>query len=138
MATYIDAEVSMDLLSVFRGPARAMLRVDAEAGPAAFDALVIVEGRRGGMESRTLRDAHTPFSLALPDEDVTVVVQPRDPARPVVAEYARERGGRRVLWGRSWAPMPVLRRRGGAILCAGLPSDGPDGESDAGVTAPAI
>lgn len=128
----------MNVLSAFRRPARAMLRVVAEAGPASFDALVILEDGRSGMVTRTVSDAHTPFSLALPDRDVTVIVQPRDPERPVIAEYARERAGRRVLWGRSWASTPVLRRRGGAILCAGLRGDGPIGESNAGVATPAI
>jgi hypothetical protein len=128
----------MSVLSVFRTPARATLRVDADGGPAPFDALVIIESARHRMVARTLRNEHTPFVLALPDQDVTVIVRPRDAARPVVAEYARERGGRRLLWGRSWDATPVLQRRGGAILCAGVPSDRPEGDSDTQMLAPAF
>jgi hypothetical protein len=128
----------MSALSFFRTPVRATVRVDADAGPALFDALVIIESTRHGMVTRALQGERTPFVLALPDQDVTVIIRPRDPARPVTAEYARERGGRRLLWGRSWDPSPVLRRRGRAILCAGVPGESPGGDGDAQMLAPTV
>jgi hypothetical protein len=116
----------MRLLSMLRGSRRATLRVSADGGPAEFDALLLFEGGRRP-ETRVLTAERTPFALELPDEDVTVVVRPRDRARSIVAEYAREVGGRRVLWGRSWMPTPVLRRLGGVIVCAGVPAAGDAG-----------
>ena len=119
---------------------RATLRVTAaDAEPAAFDALILFGGRRGVPGSRQLRGEATPFRLELPDEDVNVVIRPRDRGRQLIAEYERELGGRRVLFGRSWMPMPVLQRRRGGIVCTGLSaSDDAPGSDDSGLVAPAI
>jgi len=59
---------------------------------------------------------------------MTVVIQPRDPGRRLIAEYEREVGGRRVLLGRSWMPTPILQRLRGGIVCSGL-SGSDDDES---------
>ncbi|MDQ3949196.1 MAG: hypothetical protein M3282_02525 [Gemmatimonadota bacterium] len=124
--------------TLFRRPRRATLRVSAEGAPATFDALLVFDGGpRRRAETRVLRGECTPFTLDLPDRDVTVVVQPRERARRLVAEYVREVGGRRVLWGRSWLATPVLQRRGGGILCAGLPAPEESDGAGAGSVAPA-
>ena len=131
----------MGILRLFRVPRRAVLRVSAEHEPATFDALLVFGGRRWrrsrDVPALSLTGERTPFSLDLPDRDVTVVVQPRDRARRVVAEYEREIGGRRALWGLSRFATPVLQRRGGGILCAGLPAGDDDEEGGrASVVAP--
>jgi hypothetical protein len=123
----------MGLLTPLRGQRRATLRVTADGAPAVFDALLVFDGARPRLAARELSGERTPFALDLPDVDVTIVVQPRDPGRPVVAEYEREVNGRRRLWGRAWRGTPVLRRRGGAIICAGLP-----GRAGPAAGAPAI
>jgi len=48
----------------------------------------------------------------LPDADPTAVVRPLDGALRLIVEYAVIAGARRVLYGRSWWPMPVLQRCG--------------------------
>ena len=116
----------MGILQHLRQPSRATLRVTA-AEATTFDALLVFDGGWRRPETRVLRGELTPFTMDLPDRDVTVVVQPRDHARTVCAEYARERKGRRVAWGRSWVATPVLHRRGGSLICAGIPAgDGRD------------
>jgi hypothetical protein len=102
---------------------RTTLRLRSEGAPAAFDALLIFGGRRRG-ETEVIA-GETPFERALPEREVTVVVRPRDAARPVVAEYECAVGGEPVLRGRSWAAIPVLDCRRGSIVCAGLPGAGP-------------
>jgi len=123
---------AMSMRQLLRRHGRATLRVTAaEAPPAVFDALILFAGGRAAPSSRRLRGEATPFMLDLPDEDVTVVVQPRDPGRRLIAEYEREVSGRRVLFGRSWMPTPVLHRRRGGIVCTGLSASdetaGPNG-----------
>lgn len=116
----------MGILQRLRHPSRATLNVTAGEATI-FDALLVFDGGWRRPETRVLRGELTPFTMDLPDRDVTIVVQPRDHAQTVVAEYARERNGRRVAWGRSWLATPVLHRRGGSLICAGLPtSDGQD------------
>lgn len=130
----------MSIRQLLRRRGRATLRVTAAEGePALFDALILFAGGRGAPTPRRLRGEATPFTLDLPDEDVTVVVQPRDSARPLVAEYERQVNGRRVLLGRSWMPTPVLQRRRGGIVCTGLSaSDDTPGPGSSGSLAPAI
>ena len=130
----------MSITRRLRRHGRATLRVIvAEAEPAIFDALILFAGNRGAPSPRRLRGEATPFSLELPDQDVTVVVQPRDPGRRLVAEYEREIGARRVLFGRSWMATPVLQRRRGGIVCTGLSaSDDTPGPGSSGSLAPAI
>jgi len=130
----------MSIRQLLRGHGRATLRITAaETEPAVFDALILFASGRTAPRTRRLRGEATPFSLDLPDEDVTVVVQPRDPGRQLVAEYERELGGRRVLLGRSWMPTPVLQRLRGGIVCTGLSAfDDTPGPGSSGSLAPAI
>jgi hypothetical protein len=114
----------MRILTILRRERRATLRVSSEGDPATFDALLLFGGRRRRRETRILRGEHTPFTLELPDRDVTVVVQSRDRVRALTAEYEREVGGHRVLFGRSRFFTPVLQRRGDGIVCTGF--TGPD------------
>jgi|SRR6185437_3027033 len=122
----------MSIRRLLRRHGRATLRVTAaESEPAVFDALILLGGGHAASSPRRLRGEATPFNLDLPDEDMTVVIQPRDPGRRLIAEYEREVGGRRVLLGRSWMPTPILQRLRGGIVCTGLSASddvpGPDG-----------
>ena len=110
----------MGLLSRSKSQRRVTLRVTADGAPAAFDALILFDQRRV-FKGQTLRGQHTPFEIDLPDTDVTIVVQRRDHHRRVIAEYEVTASGKRQTWGRSWQPTSVLQRRGGRIVCAGLP-----------------
>jgi hypothetical protein len=111
------------------GAWRATLHIRSDGGPAAFDALLVLGGAGGG-ETQAVA-GETPFEIPVPDGEVTVVVRPRDPGRPVVAEFACEQGGRPVGRGRGFAAIPVLHFRPGSVVCAGLPGaakpDGGDG-----------
>jgi hypothetical protein len=106
-----------------RGRRTTTLRVRSEGAPAAFDALLLFGGRHRG-ETEVIA-GETPFERALPEREVTVIVRPRDAARPVVVEYECAVGGAPVLRGRSWAAIPVLSCRRGSIVCAGLPGADP-------------
>ncbi|AHG92868.1 hypothetical protein J421_5333 (plasmid) [Gemmatirosa kalamazoonensis] len=109
----------MDPVSAPEDRWRATLRIRSAGAPATFDALLVLGGARGG-EMRAVV-GETPFELAVPDGEVTVVVRPRDPARPVVAEFACEVGGQPAARGCGVAPVPVLHFRPGGVSCGGLP-----------------
>jgi len=109
----------MGLLSAFRPSRHVTLRVFSNGDPAKFDALVVLDRRRG-FEVQNFADRETPFETELPDRDVTIVVQPRDAAHPVIAEYEVAVAGKRRLWARSWHATPVLRRHRHGIVGAGV------------------
>jgi hypothetical protein len=113
------------------------LRVTSESGPATFDALVVFDRRRG-FATQEFSEEQTPFETELSDGDVTIVVRPRDATHPVVAEYEVAVAGKRRLWIRSWADMPVLRRHRGGVIGAGLPGPHLPGTDGPHVGAPAI
>jgi len=125
----------MDLLSMF-SPKRVTLRVTSERDPATFDALVVFDGRHGFATQR-FSEQRTPFEAQLSDGDVTIVVRPRDVEHPVVAEYEVAVSGKRRLWVRSWAEIPVMRRRKGGVIGAGLPAPSA-GSDEPPVGAPVI
>jgi len=102
-----------------------------------FDALVLFDRQRG-FETRRFSGQQTPFETALPDGDVTIVVRPRDATRPVSAEYDVTVGGKRRLWVRSWDAMPILRRRRGGVIGAGISDPGAPGADGPPVGALAI
>jgi len=127
----------MNLRSMFTTARHVTLRVTSESGPATFDALVVFDRRRGFV-TQEFSEEQTPFETELSDGDVTIVVRPRDATHPVVAEYEVAVAGKRRLWIRSWADMPVLRRHRGGVIGAGLPGPHPPGTDEPDVGAPAI
>ena len=127
----------MSLLSMFGASRHVTLRVTSERDAATFDALVVFD-RRGGFATQRFVEQQTPFETELSDDDVTIVVRPRDATRPVVAEYEVAIAGKRRLWVRSWAGMPVLRRRQGGVIGEGLSDPTPPGTNEPPVGAPAI
>jgi hypothetical protein len=127
----------MSLLSMFSVARHVTLRVTSESGPATFDALVVFDRRRG-FATQEFSEEQTPFETELSDGDVTIVVRPRDATHPVVAEYEVAVAGKRRLWIRSWTDMPVLRRRRGGVIGAGLPGPHLPGTDESHVGAPAI
>jgi hypothetical protein len=115
----------MRLLTLFGVSSHVTLRVTSESGPAIFDAVVLFDRQRG-FETKSFSGQQTPFETELSDADVTIVVRPRDASRPVVAEYEVTVAGKRRLWSRSSHGMPILRRRGGGVIGAGMAdSDAP-------------
>ncbi len=105
------------------------LRITApeSSEPRAFEALVLFSRRR--IETERIR-AETPFECPLPDCDVTVIAMPTEPGAPLEVAYEITRGGRSVMAARSWWPVPLIERRGGRVIAAGL--DGPGGGDVAG------
>ena len=101
---------------------RASLRISSEPAGATFDVLLVCGGTDGG--AMRAHAGETPFELAVPDGEVTIVVRPREPSRPVLAEYVCEAGGQPVARGRGCAAVPVLHFRPGGVTCAGLPGLG--------------
>src|SRR5215218_8657566 len=127
----------MRLLAMFGASRRVTLRVTSESGPAIFDALVVFDRNRG-FETRRFSGQQTPFETELSDGDVTIVVRPRDAAHPVVAEYEVAVAGKRRLWVRSWDAMPILRRRRGGVMGAGISDPDAPGADEAPVGALAL
>jgi hypothetical protein len=115
----------MRLLTMFRASRHVTLRVTSSNGPTLFDALVVFDRQRG-FETRRFSGEQTPFETELSDGDLTIVVRPRDATHPVVAEYEVAVAGKRRLWARSWHGVPILRRRRGGVIAAGIAdSDAP-------------
>src|SRR5215210_2989245 len=124
-------------LGMFGVSRHVTLRITSESGPAIFDALVLFDRHRG-FETQRFSGQQTPFETELSDGDVTIVVRPRDATHAVAAEYEVAVAGKRRLWIRSWADMPVLRRHRGGVIGAGLPGPHLPGTDEPPVGAPAI
>jgi hypothetical protein len=127
----------MRLLEMFGTSRHITLRISSESGPAIFDALVLFDRQRG-FETQRFSGQQTPFETALSDGDVTIVVRPRDASHPVAAEYELTVAGKRRLWVRSWDAMPILRRRRGGVVGAGISDPDAPGANGAPVGAPTI
>jgi hypothetical protein len=110
----------MTFLSLLGASKHVTLRVTSESGPAIFDAIVVLDRRRG-FETRHFSGQQTPFETELPDADVTIMVRPRAPTHAVAAEYEVAVGEKRRLWVRSWHGTTLLRRHRGGVIGAGLP-----------------
>ena len=108
------------------------LRITApeSSEPRTFEAIVLLSGRR--IETERIR-AQTPYERTLPDCDATIVATPMESGVPLEVGYEITRGGRSVMAARSWWPVPVIERRRGRIVAAGL--DGPAGDEPAGTPA---
>jgi hypothetical protein len=128
----------MRFLPTFGASRHVTLRVTSERAPAAFDALVIYDRRRGS-ETQSLQGQQTPFEAELADRDVTIVIRPLDATHTVVAEYEVAVAGQRRLWARSWhSTLIVLRRRRGGIVGAGFPDNHPPSAEGPAIGALAI
>jgi hypothetical protein len=127
----------MRLLEMFGTARHVTLRISSERGPAIFDALVLFDRQRR-FETQRFSGQQTPFETQLPDGDVTIVVRPRDATHPVAAEYEVTVAGKRRLWVRSWDAMPILRRRRGGVIGAGISAPDAPGADGAPVGAPTI
>ena len=125
----------MRLLEMFGTSRHVLLRISSESGPAIFDAVVLFDRQRGFATQR-FSGQQTPFETELSDGDVTIVVRPRDATHPVVAEYEVTVAGKRRLWVRSWDAMPILRRRRGGVIGAGI--SGPDAPGADGTSVGAL